>query len=260
MPFRTRNGLTWWYDPVLDELGVRHGVFTREGGVSPAPWASLNTSITVGDDPNRVRANLQRAFEALGLPFASRYDSWLVHGNRVVLAPRPRGNMPPLQADALVTHTPQVTLLMRFADCLPVLVYEPRRRVIGIAHAGWRGTAQGVAMALVEALVQAYDARPREMVAVLGPGIGPDHYTVGPEVHRAMQRAFGEAAEAWFRRANGHLWLDLWQANAWQLRRAGVGVVRISGLCTGCDTRRWFSHRIERGRTGRFPVLMALGE
>ena len=259
MSFHTRNGLSWWYDEVLDELGVLHGVFTRQGGVSPAPWNTLNTSITVGDDPQRVRENLLRAFQALGRPFRSRYDTWLVHGARVVQAPAPRGRrMPPLQADAIITHSAQVTLLMRFADCLPILVYEPRRRVLGMAHAGWRSTAQGVAMALVEALVQAYDARPRDMVAVLGPAIGPDHYEVGPDVHQALRAAFGEAAEAWFRPRGKRFTLDLWAANAWQLRRAGVGTVRISRLCTACDTVRWFSHRAEKGRTGRFPALMAL--
>ncbi len=260
MPFHTRNGLSWWYDEVLDELGVLHGVFTRQGGVSPAPWNTLNTSITVGDDPRRVRENLLRAFQALGRPFQSRYDTWLVHGARVVQAPLPRGRrMPPLQADAIITHSPQVTLLMRFADCLPILVYEPHRRVLGMAHAGWRSTAQGVAMALVEALVQAYDARPTDMVAVLGPTIGPDHYEVGPEVHQAMLAAFGEEAETWFRSRGDRFTLDLWEANAWQLRQVGVGTVRTSGLCTACDTDRWFSHRAEKGRTGRFPALMALG-
>lgn len=259
MAFRSYNGLSWWYDPVLEEMGVHHGVFTRQGGVSPAPWASLNTSITVGDHPTRVRQNLERIFQVFGRPLRSRYDSWLVHGRQVVLAPAPRARrMPPLPADAIVTHSPGVTLLMRFADCLPILLYEPKRQVIGMAHAGWRGTAQGIALALVEALVQAYQARPRDMIAVLGPAIGPDHYEVGPEVRQAMVQAFGEVAESWFQPQGDRWVLDLWRANAWQLRQAGVGVVRVSGLCTACRTDLWFSHRAERGRTGRFAALMAL--
>ncbi len=262
MPFQTFNGLIWWYDALLADLGVIHGVFTRQGGVSPPPWASLNTSITVGDSHEHVRENLKRAFTALGRSFESRYDTWLVHTNRVVLAPSPRGRrMPPLQADAIITHNPKVTLLMRFADCLPVLVYEPRRRVIGIAHAGWRSTALGVALAMVEALIQAYDAQAKHMIAVLGPAIGPDHYEVGPEVLTAMTSAFGDAARDWFRPGRqDRLFFDLWAANAWQLRRAGIGQIRISGLCTACDTARWFSHRAEKGQTGRFPVLLALPE
>ena len=259
MPYRSRNGLTWWYDDALDALGVVHGMFTREGGVSPAPWASLNASIATGDTPANVRENLERAFRALGRDFATRYDTWLVHGTRVVMAPAPRTHrMPPLQADAIITHNSRVTLLMRFADCLPILVYEPKRRVLGLAHAGWRSTAQGIALRLVEALVQAYDARPRRMLAVLGPAIGPDHYEVGPEVEAIFRRHFGEKAGAWFRPLGQRQALDLWAANAWQLRRAGVGQVRISGICTACDTTRWFSHRAEQGHTGRFPVLAAL--
>ncbi len=260
MPFARKDGLLWWFDPALEEAGVHHAVFTRQGGVSPEPWASLNTSIAVGDRPERVRENLHRAFAAFGRPLRSRYDTWLVHGRRVVQALAPRTpRMLPLQADGIITHRPEVTLLMRFADCMPVMIYARRPRAIALGHAGWRGTAQGVAMALVEALVQAYDARPREMLAVLGPAIGPDHYEVGPEVVRAFEAAFGEAARAWFRPGQGdRAYLDLWAANAWQLKRMGVGEVRVSGLCTACRTDLWFSHRAEKGRTGRFAVLMGV--
>lgn len=260
MPFAHGNGLTWWYDEVLAGLGVRHAVFTRKGGVSPVPWASLNASITTGDDPQRVWENLRRAFAVFGRDPESRFDTWLVHGNRVVQALQPRPlNQDPVQADGIITHLPHITLLMRFADCLPILLYDTRRRVLGLGHAGWRSTAQGIALALVDALVQAYDARPHDMVAVLGPAIGPDHYEVGPEVRRAMESAFGEPARAWFRMSRGdRVYLDLWAANAWQLHQAGVPVVRISGLCTACNTDLWYSHRAEKGRTGRFALLMAL--
>ncbi len=261
MPFVTRQGLRWWEDEALAALGVRHGFFTRHGGVSPPPWATLNTGGSVGDAPERVAENLRRAFAALDRDVTSRYDVWQVHGARAVRAEAPRRpTMPPLQADIILTASPRVTLLMRFADCVPVLLYDPRRHALALAHAGWRGTVAGASAAAVRALVQAYGSHPHDLIAVIGPSIGPNDYEVGAEVHAAFVAAFGpEQARAWLRAHRpGHWLLDLWAANAWQLHGAGVGQVRIVGLSTAAHTQDWFSHRAERGRTGRFAVLAAV--
>ncbi len=261
MPFVERNGLRWWEDEVLAGLGVRHGFFTRHGGVSPAPWASLNMGGSVGDAPAHWRENLRRAFAALDLDPASRYDVWQVHGAHPVRAEAPRRpTMPPLQADIILTANPRVTLLMRFADCVPMLLYDPRRRALALVHAGWRGTVAGAAAAAVRALEQAYGTRPREVIAVIGPSIGPEDYEVGAEVAAQVQAAFGpQVAGRFLPRRNGRWHFDLWAANAWQLRQAGVGQVRLVGLSTAAHTADWYSHRAEHGRTGRFGVLAALG-
>ena len=260
MPFVERNGLRWWEDEVLAGLGVKHGFFTRHGGVSPRPWASLNVGGTVGDDPAHTRENLRRAFAALGRDVASRYDTWLVHGARAVRAEAPRRpTMPPLQADIILTANPRVTLFMRFADCVPLLLYDPRRRALALAHAGWRGTVAGAALAAVRALQQAYGTRPRDLIAVIGPSIGPEDYAVSPEVVAQVRAAFGpEAAARVLPRFNGRWHFDLWAANAWQLRQAGVHQVRLVGLSTAAHVEDWYSHRAEKGRTGRFAVLAAL--
>ncbi len=260
MPYVTRDGLRFWQDPRLADLGVVHGFFTRLGGVSPAPWSSLNVSTSVGDTPERVRENLRRAFRALGRDLSSRYDPWLVHGAHVVRAESPRrAHVPPLKADGLITRSPHVTLLMRFADCVPLLLYDPKRRALALGHAGWRGTVAGVARALVQALQQAYGSRPQDMIAVIGPSIGPDEYEVGPDVVQAVERAFGpEHAAAFLPRYGASTHFDLWAANQWLFQQAGVGEVRIAGISTAAATDLWYSHRAERGRTGRFPVLAAL--
>ncbi|NPA27383.1 MAG: peptidoglycan editing factor PgeF [Chloroflexi bacterium] len=262
MPYRSHGQVRYWQDEALAQLGLIHGFFTRHGGVSPPPWHSLNTSVSVGDSRERVRENLRRAFAALERDPASRYDTWLVHDARVVRAEAPRGpRVPPLVADGMVTSNPRVTLVMRFADCAPLLVYDPRRRVLALGHAGWRGTLAGVAPALVLALVHAYDSRPQDMVAVIGPSIGPEEYEVGPDVVHAVEQAFGpDQAAAFLPQRNGRTHFDLWAANAWLLRQAGVGQIRVSGISTAAATDDWYSHRAEQGRTGRFVVLAALPE
>ncbi len=259
MPFVARDGLRWWEDEVLAALGVRHGFFTRRGGVSPAPWASLNLGGSVGDAPHRVAENRRRAFRALGLDPASRYDTWLVHGRRAVQAEAPRRpSMPPLQADIILTASPQVTLVMRFADCVPLLLYDPRRRALALGHAGWRGTVLGAAQAAVRALQQAYGSRPRDLIAVLGPAIGPEDYAVGEQVVRAVHDAFGPQARRFLPRYDGRWHFDLWAANEWQLVQMGVRHIRVVRFSTARHTADWFSHRAEKGRTGRFGVLAAL--
>ncbi len=263
MPFTEHQGLRYYTFDNLARHGVVHGVFTRRGGASPRPWASLNMGSTVGDDWGRVQHNIRRAFAALGLSVASRFDAWLVHGREAVVARAPRpltAPEPPPKADVILTDRPEVTLVMRFADCVPILLYDPRRRALALAHAGWRGTVLGAAAAAVEALDTAFGTRPGDVVAAVGPAIGPDHYEIGPEVVAEVRAAFGEAAERLLPRYGDRFHLDLWEANRLQLLRAGVlpENIEVAALCTACHLDDWYSHRAEHGRTGRFGALLAL--
>ncbi len=263
MPFVDHSNLRYYTFANLVRHGVVHGVFTRRGGVSPRPWASLNMGSTVGDDWGRVQFNIRRAFGALGLSVASRYDAWLVHGRDAVVAAQPRpvnSPAPPPKADIILTANPAVTLVMRYADCAPILLYDPRRQAIALAHAGWRGTVLGTAAAAVEAMQQAFGSRPADLLAAIGPAIGPDHYEVGDEVVAQVREAFGEQAEALLPRYGERRHVDLWQANRLQLERAGVPAdhIEIAEICTACHTEDWYSHRAEQGKTGRFGALIAL--
>lgn len=236
-----------------------HGVFARHGGVSRGPYASLNMSVSTGDARENVRANRRAAFRALERDPLSLADAWQVHSAEVVVADEPLGEAPPPpQADALVTHRPEVTLFMRFADCVPVLLFDPERRVVGLAHAGWKGTLSRVAAAAVKVMTERYGSRPSRIVAGIGPSIGPCHYAVGPEVVARVREAFPGAGDDLLRPMNGGCHLDLWATNARVLREAGVEQIEVSGLCTGCRPDEFFSHRAERGRTGRFGALIAL--
>lgn len=238
---------------------VLNAVFTRHGGISPAPWRSLNLSISVGDDPSRVAANRARAFEALGRDPASIHDAWLVHGTDIIYADSPRPlDAHPQKADIIFTDNPEVTLFMRYADCVPLLFHDPKKGVIGIAHAGWMGTVKGVAEASIQGMQERYGSNPADVFAGIGPSIGVDHYEVGEDVVSQFRAKYGRDSERVLQTRNGSAYLDLWTANVLQLQNMGVEHIQVSGLCTACNLDDWFSHRAEKGKTGRFGALMAL--
>jgi polyphenol oxidase len=261
MPFLQAGTLRYFSFESLDGDSLVQAVFTRAGGLSPAPWNSLNLGGTVGDDPERVFGNRMRAFQAMNRSPESLYDAWLVHSAEVVCADAPRdlAQTPP-KADAILTDRPGVTLFMRFADCVPILLYDPRRRVIGVAHAGWLGTVRRVAAAAVAAMSARYGSNPLDIRAAIGPSIAAHHYPVGREVVDQVQASFGMDAPALLPRSNGGVQFDLWAANRLVLEQSGVKEIETAGICTACHLEDWYSHRGESGKTGRFGVLLALKE
>jgi purine-nucleoside/S-methyl-5'-thioadenosine phosphorylase / adenosine deaminase len=259
MPLQQTDGLDYFTFECLPAGEMTHAVFTRRGGVSPAPWHALNVGGTVGDERERVRENRFRAFRALGRDPRSLYDVWQIHSADVVLANAPgEGSPPELRADAIITDNPVVTLFMRFADCVPILLYDPAHRAVGIVHAGWQGTVKQVAAAAVRAMTAAFDSRPGDLLAGIGPSIGPDHYEVGPDVIARVHQSFGDDAEELLPAYGDRRHFDLWAANRLSLEQAGVRQIEVAGLCTACHTHHWYSHRAEKGRTGRFGALIAL--
>lgn len=259
MPFLDVDALRLFRFESLNGFDVTHALLTRRGGVSPPPWHSLNVGGGVGDDLARVVANRLRAFAALGCDPESIHDVWQVHSAEVVRADAPRAGAPLVRADAMVTDRPGVTLFMRFADCVPILLVDPRRRAIGLAHAGWLGTVRKTAAAAVRALIRAYGSRARDLWAGIGPSIAAHHYPVGEEVAEQVRQVFGAEARRHLLERDGRVHFDLWSANRALLEAEGVGTVEVAGLCTACDTQAWYSHRAEGGRTGRFGALLGLG-
>ncbi len=255
---RTTGALRFF---VFDSLGagVIHGIFSRAGGVSPRPWDSLNLGGTVGDNLERVQENRKRVLDALHRDPASVFDAWQVHGTQVVVADSPRSaGMPHPKADILLTDRPEVSLLMRFADCVPILLHDPVHRAVGMAHAGWLGTVSGAAREAVQAMRENFGSRPEDILAAIGPSIGPDHYEIGPDVEDRVRQCFGDASGSVIMTRRGRTFLDLWGANQLQLVRSGVKQIETAGVCTACHTEDWFSHRAEKGRTGRFGAMIAL--
>lgn len=258
MSFHEHHGVRYFQFEQFSN-SIRQAVFTRRGGVSPAPWDSLNVGGSVGDDSSRVAENRIRCFQLMDLDPASMHDLWLVHGTQVVFAEAPRemAGKPP-QADILFTNNPRVTLFMRFADCVPLLFHDPRKKVIGIAHAGWQGTVRGAAAMAIQAMQDRYACKPADICVGIGPSIGPDHYEVGPEVVDQFQKQFGVETDSLVQYRNGSAYLDLWTANCIQLHQAGVEQVETCRICTACHLEDWYSHRAERGKTGRFGALISL--
>ncbi len=258
MPFRENDGIRYLTFDIFP-ASLLHGVISRRGGVSPSPWDSLNVGGTVGDERARVRENRQRSFSAFGRQLASIFDVWQVHSADVVFADAPIDPDTDLtKADVILTDRPEVTLYMRFADCVPILLHDPVKGVAGIAHAGWMGTVRGAGRAAVEAMQSRYGSRPADILAAIGPSIGPDHYEVGQDVIGQFQEAFGSAAGDLIHSHEGRTHLDLWAANQRQLQEAGVKQIEVAQVCTACHLEDWFSHRAEKGKTGRFGAIMAL--
>jgi YfiH family protein len=184
---------------------------------------------------------------------------WLVHGTDIVYADAPRPLQATVQkADILFTDNPEVSLFMRFADCVPLLFHDPKKKVIGISHAGWMGTVKGVAEVSIKAMQERYGSNPGDVVVGIGPSISVDHYEVGEEVAVQFREKYGEDSEKILQMRDGKIHLDLWTANALQLQKMGVEQIQISGLCTACGLDDWYSHRAEKGKTGRFGALLAL--
>lgn len=258
MPFTENAGLRYFKFEIFPPDLIQ-AVYTRLGGVSPAPWNTLNVGGTVGDDQARVRENRRRSFEAVGRQLDSMFDVWQVHSAQVVTAraPRPAAEAH-AQADVILTDRPEVTLYMRFADCVPVLLHDPVRNVVGMVHAGWLGTVRGATPAAVQAMISTYGSKPADIQAAIGPSIGVDHYQVGTDVLEQVAQAFGGAADRLVSVREGKSYLDLWASNELQLQQAGVQNIEVAGICTACHTQDWYSHRREKGVTGRFGALIAL--
>jgi len=256
MPFNYQDNLRFFQ---FNTLQARHAIFTRHGGLSPEPWESLNVGGTVGDDLIRVRTNRNLSLKALGCSPESVFDVWQVHGVDVVCATAPRPDTESVrQADIILTDKPELTLYMRFADCVPILFHDPRKGVIGVAHAGWKGTVRDVATSTVNALKKQYGCNPADVVAGIGPSIGPDHYEVGADVILQVMQRFGDDSDGLLKSHNGKIHFDLWKTNRLLLERAGVEQIEVAEICTACNTKDWFSHRAEKGRTGRFGALITL--
>ena len=260
MPFLESNGVRYFQFASLAAAPIAHAIFTRRGGVSNGPYAELNVGATVGDERSNVEENIKRSFSALGKLRNSLFDSWLVHGTKasVAEAPRPPEWERPPQADIVMTNKPGVSLFMRFADCVPMLFFDPINKAISIAHAGWRGTLLGVAVSAVEGMATNYGSQPADLVVGIGPAISAEKYEVGPEVVTEVRKVFGLGAEDLLPQYNGHDHFDLIGANRVMLENSGVPRIELSNICTATETEDWFSHRASGGKTGRFGALIAL--
>lgn len=261
MPFLQPDSIRYYTFESFEHGNIKHAVFTRRGGVSPEPWASLNVGGLRGDEPERVYQNRVLAFNSMNRSPESVYDVWQVHSADVIFTTGRRpASVRHRKADAILTDRPEVTLFMRFGDCVPILLHDPVLHVFGIAHAGWMGTVNGVVTETVKTMQSVYGSNSENILAGIGPSIAVHHYEVGSEVIEQVEAAFGLEASELLVRNGESTHFDLWRANQILLENVGVRNIEISGLCTACDLQNWYSHRGEMGKTGRFGALIALEE
>lgn len=239
----------------------RHGITTRQGGVSQGPLASLNMGRRGVDQQENIIENHRRAAEALGVPPGSFVFSDQVHGSRIRQVNNENLDEPISETDGLMTDVPGVTLGTLYADCMAIMIYDPEHHAIGMAHAGWRGTALGIGPELVQKMTASYGSRPETLLAALGPAIGECCFEVGDEVLRAFfEIPTLRQEQGWLLDKDGKPRVDLTQANRQLLISAGVapGAIETASLCTHCNPDLLYSHRRDQGNTGRMAALMSL--
>lgn len=250
-------------DPVFGQ--VPHGFSTRLGGVSPTPWDSLNLGANRGDEAANVAENFRRFRAAIGCGEGALVKNHQVHGTLVRSVTAADAEVPelpaPFDADGLVTDCPGVTLTVFSADCLPILFYDPVRRCIAAVHAGWRGTAMGIAAEAAKAMIQRYGCRPGDIHAAIGPGISACCFETSADVPEALCTHLGEQAGACITdHKTGKFHVDLKLANRIWLERAGLDPehIRVSSACTACDLDTFWSHRILGNHRGSMAAMICL--
>lgn len=259
-----RHGVLFYTCRAMEEAGFANGFSTRLGGVSPPPWDSLNLGAACGDAPERVAENFRRFCRALGTNPDALVKNHQVHGDRV--RPVGRGDILPApqlpgteEADGLVTLEAGVCLTIFSADCIPVLLCDPRTGGAAAVHAGWRGTALGAAAQGAEALIQR-GSRPGDILAAIGPGISPCCFETHGDVPAGLRAGLGGEAEEFIRPIPGtdKFHVDLKGANRRWLLRAGLRPERIAlcPACTACESEIFWSHRRLGTRRGSLAAMI----
>ncbi len=235
---------------------IKHFFSTRIGGHSHSPFQWANMSIKSGD-PYSLKNRQQLASE-LDVPLERFVFMDQIHSDNILIASEQDAGKGSTSADdaikyydALVTNKPNLMLIVTTADCVPVLIADTRKKVIAAVHAGWRGSAKLITFKAVQKMKDGYNSSPHDIVAVIGPSIGPCCYQVGQDVLEAFKYTFARKADDFFERRKNKLYLDLWKVNKYQLLQAGIPEQNIDhiALCTSCNNNKFYSAR--RGDKGR---------
>ena len=254
---------------LLRESGVVHHAFsTRLGGVSRGCYESLNLSFTRGDDETAVRENFRRIGAAIGVDCEDMVFSQQTHTTNVrVVTETDRGAgiaRPRVftDVDGLVTNVPGICLVTFFADCVPLYFVDPVKRVIGLAHSGWRGTVGKIGKVTVERMQGSFGCRPEDILAAVGPSVCQDCYEVSEDVIEQFCERFEPAAHAqlFYRKENGKYQLNLWKANELVFLEAGIlpEHMAVTNLCTHCNSKILYSHRAMGNERGNLAAFLAL--
>ena len=246
--------------------GLVHGVTTRKGGVSKGPFFSLNLGTQTGDDPQRVFCNRNKLLSHLNWNPSSVVIPNQVHGKNVVVITKERGSddsaphgLVLSEVDGLTTKEKGLLLMIKVADCIPVLLYDPASPAISLIHAGWRGTANGIIAQGVGAMKSSFGTKAKTIKAGIGPGIGGCCYEVKEDVRKAFLKQKLDNS-VWKIGEDKKIFLDLKKAIFLALIKCGLNKdnIEVASECTFCNPELFFSHRRDKGQTGRMAAVMGL--
>ena len=260
---RVVNGVPLLVYPLLEKTGVvKHGFTTRLGGVSTGYCASMNISTTRGDDPAAVEENKRRLAGAIGVKPEDMTFTHQTHTVHVAVVEEKDRGKRFLETDGMVTDVPGICLVTFYADCVPLYLVDPVKKVIGLSHSGWRGTVNRMGRVTIEKMQSVYGTDPGDVVAAIGPSICQDCYEVSEDVIEAFRKSFREDQwdQLFYRKENGKYQLNLWKANEIIFREAGVTPehIAVTNVCTHCNPDILFSHRTTGEKRGNLSALLAL--
>jgi polyphenol oxidase len=242
--------------------GIYHFISSRKNGVSKPPFESLNLGYGTIDHVGNVRSNWKILSEATQIPLNSFVIAHQIHQGNVVVADQStlRGAWanPDLEiqnTDAFITKEKNICLIVKAADCVPILIYDPELHVVAAIHAGWRGTVRSVTANTIATLINDFKCKPENLIIGIGPSIGSCCYETGAEVEEAVLKKWGTSDKFLIKSKDTlKTHFDLWYANSYELLRMGVRTenIEIAGICTKCNSDIYFSSRATGGITGRF--------
>ena len=248
-----------------ENIAVPHCFTTRLGGVSKGHLASMNIGVHRGDEAENVRTNYTILADAIGfspekLVLTRQTHSALVRAVTCADAAGLRHDAYP-ESDGLITNDPGTALVVFTADCTPILLHDPVTGAVGAVHAGWRGTAAGIAQKAVEAMARTYGAKPENICAAIGPNIAQCCFETDGDVPQALEKALGDAALPYIRTCGNKYYVNLKEMNALFLKNAGVKNIAISTLCTACRQDLFWSHRkVGSLRGSQGAIIVCRGE
>lgn len=263
-----QGNLKVFQSSLLNSLpGIVHGFSSRTGGCSKAPYHDLNMGMTCGDNQDAVRKNRIHFASVLGIKPEQAVCGYQVHSANIAKVGAAEGGRGFLdiatafsETDGLVTDQKGIALMTLYADCVPVLFYEPMRQVIAVTHCGWKGTVGKIATKMVDVMVEEYHCDRKEIRVVIGPSISQDAYEVDLPVLEHFREAFVFADDIIKPVDETHGKVDLWEANRRQLLETGIRpeYIEVSGLCTFKNHEIFFSHRADGGKTGRNAAMLMM--
>ena len=263
------HGVLFYACPEIQAAGFPHGFSTRIGGVSPAPWDSLNLGGSCGDNPDRVSENFRRFCAAIGASPDCLVKNQQVHGDKIRSVTRADrmafpGEPGTAEADGLMTREAGVCLAAFSADCIPVLLCDPVKRAAAAVHAGWRGTALGIAARGIQRLAEAFGSRPSDILAAIGPGISVCCFETHQDVPDGLRAHMGAAADPYIHPipSTEKYHVDLKGLNRAWLLQAGVPSehIAVCSACTACDLTSFWSHRRQGPARGSMAALIQISK